>query len=149
MAGDAGIEIAEALKEDLNGGAFSQTFTATRVYDLTAEVKDDGITHVDTGLYEEEGEIASRGSTDEKISVNIAVRRKCDVSSNAIPDAMMGLIKEFKDKYLGKRLETATLGGAFCYGFGRKPAYFPEHIRKYRQFTGLITLRFKISLAMP
>ena len=148
MAGDAAIELCEAVKNTLNNDTFSHTFTATRVYDLTAELKDDSITHVNTALFEEEGEIASRGSTDEEIAINIAVRRKCDVSSNAVPDAMMGLLKEFKDTFVGKRLATATLGDAWCYGFDRKPAYFPEHIRKFRQFTGLITLKFTLSLAL-
>ena len=145
---DAAMELVNAVKTRLNSLAFSQTFTATRVYDLTAQVRDDGITHVDVGLFEEDGEIASRGSTNDEIAVSIAVRRKCDVSSNDVPDAMMALIEEFKDTFLGERLETASNGGAFCHGFDRKPAYFPEHIRKFRQFTGLITLRFTLSLAL-
>lgn len=148
MAGDAAIELVEAVKTRLNSLAFSQSFTATRVYDLTDKVKEDSITHVDVALFDEGGEIASRGSTDEEIAVNIAVRRKCDVSTNTTPDAMMGLIKEFKDTFVGERLETATLGAAFCHGFARKPPYFPEHIRNWGQFTGLITLRFTLSLAM-
>ncbi len=146
---DEGIELAEAVVTRLNSLAWSQAFTATRVYDLTAKVKDDSITHVNVAMIEEDCEIASRGSTDNEIAVNIAVRRKCDVNSNDIPDAMMALIKEFKDIFLGERLETATLGGAFCHAIARKPAYFPEHMRMWGQFTGLITLRFTLSLAMP
>jgi len=145
---DAAMELVDAVKRRLNGGAFSQTFSATRVYDLKAPVKDDSITHVNVALFEEDGEIASRGSTNDEIAVSIAVRRKCDVESNDVPDAMMALIEEFKNTFLGERLETATNGGAFCHGFDRKPPYFPEHIRKFRQFTGLITLRFTISLAL-
>ncbi len=145
----AGIEVAEAVKDALNDGSFTQTFTATRVYDLTAPVQDDGVVHVDVALYEESGEIATRASTEEEIAVNIAVRRKCNVSVNTVPDAMMALLREFKDEFVGKRLATTTLGDAFCTGYERKPAYFPEHIRKYRQFTGLITLRFVLPLAIP
>ena len=149
MAGDAAIDLAEAVKTRLNSLVFSQTFTATRVYDLLAPVQDDSITHVNVAVFEEDGEIASRGSTNEEIAINIAVRRKCDVDDVAVLDPYMGLIKEFKDTFVGERLETATLGGAFCHGFDRKPAYFPEHIRNFRQFTGLITLRFTISLDLP
>ncbi len=149
MAGDAAIEICEAVKDKLNTVEFAHVFTASRSYDLVSQVTDDGITHVDCGVHEEDGEIATRGMTAEEIGIDIVVRRKCDVSSNAIPDAMMGLLKQFKDAFVGERLATATLADAFCHGYERKPAYFHDHIRKYRQFTGLLTLHFSIALEMP
>lgn len=149
MATDAAIEICEAVKESLNGGEFSHTFSATRAYDLTAELQDDKVTHVDVAVREEGGEIASRGDTEEEIAIDIVVRQKCNVDDISLLDALMGLLKQFKDKFVAHRLETATHGEAWCHSWERSPAYFQNHIREYRQFTGLLTLRFSIVLDLP
>jgi len=147
MATDAAIEICEAVKDALNNGGYSHTFTAARAYNLTAELEDDdGITHVDVAVREEEGAIASRDDTAEEIGIDIVVRAKCDVSDTSILDAYMGLLKQFLGTFIATRVETATHGDAWCHGWERSPAYFQDHIQKYRQFTGLLTLRFSIAL---
>lgn len=147
MAGDAAIEIAEAVKNALNDGDFGDhTFTATRAYDLFAELKIAGKTCVNVAVREESGEVASRESTEEEVSIDIVVRRKCDVDDLSILDGLMGLLKQIKDTFVATRLDTATFGEAWCHGWERSPAYFQEHIQQYRQFTGLLTLKFSIAL---
>jgi len=148
MATDAAVEICEAVKDLLNSGEFSHTFTASRAYDLTAELKVDEVTHVDVAVREESGEIISRAKSEEEVAIDIVVRRKCNVDDTTILDALMGLLEQFKNTFITTtpRLETATHGEAFCHDWERSPAYFPNHISQYRQFTGLLTLRFSIAL---
>jgi len=148
MADDAAVEVAEALKDALNDGSWTQTFTAARVYDLTAELEDDETVHVDVAIRVDGGEIESRGTTENDIAVDIAVRKKCDCAVATL-DALMLLIQEIKDDQIGERLSTATQGDAWCYAWERNPAYYPKHIREFRQFTGMLTLRFKLARAIP
>ena len=154
MATDAAMEICEAVKDALNTaegkGDFSPfEFTAARTYDLSAPLEDDGITHVDLIVREEAGEIASREDTGEEIGIDVVVRRKCDVSDLDVLDALMGLLKQFKDEFVGKRLGLATYGDAWCHGWERTPAFLQDHIERLRQFTGPLTLRFSIALSLP
>lgn len=149
MADDAAVEVAEALKDALNAGSWSQEFTAVRAYDLTAELEDDGIVHVDVAVRSDSGDLDGRGTTENIIEIDTAVRKKCDVSVIANLDALMLLIQEFRDDLLVSRLATATEGDAWCFAWERDPAYYPKHIRDYRQFTGMLTLRFKLVRAIP
>ena len=146
---DVAIELAEALKDALNDGSWSQTFTATREYDLTAELQDDDeAVHVAVSVRSDSGEIETRGATESTAEINIVVRQKNDCT-NAKLDALMLLLLEFRDDQVGGRLTTATQGDAFCEGWTRQPAYYPRHIRDFRQFTGLLTLTFSLTRAIP
>ena len=148
MAGDAAIEIAEAVKDALNAAEFCCVFTAERVYDLSAELEDDSVTHVAVAVRSEVGEMVSRGDTSEDVKIDVVVRRKCDTSVLANCDTYMGLLKQFKDAFIGERLSTETFGDAVCDGWERSPAYFQNHIKQFRQFTGVLTLNFTIALEM-
>ncbi len=154
MATDAAVEICEAVKDLLNTWQEADDFTphkftAARAYNLAPELQDDGVTHVDVAVREEDGEVASRGETEEEIAIDIVVRRKCDVDDLDVLDPLMGLLKQFKDKLVATRVTTDNYGDAWCHGWERSPAYFQNHIRDFRQFTGPLTLRFSIALDLP
>ena len=139
----ASVTIAEAVKDSLNAGTFSATFTAERAYDLTAELQDNGL-HVHVAIREESGEVFDRASTEDVIAIDVAVRMKCDTSAVTVPDQLMYLLEELKDSFVAKRLDTDA-GDAWCYGWARTPAYYQQHMRDFRQFTGLLTLQFKLA----
>lgn len=149
MADDPCIEMVEAVKDFLNEGEWSQEFEAVRCYDLTSELKDDGVVHVDLAVEDDSGAIETRGSTENQIGVAIAVRKKCDVDNLAEMDALMLLMLEFKDSLLATRLATTTYGDAWCHSWERNPAYYRRHIKDFRQFTSLLILQFQLSRAIP
>jgi len=148
MSDAAIVQIAQAVTDKLNatGTTWSQQFTATRLYDLTTELKDDGL-HVDVAIREDAGDIASRGETEDQVAIDVAVRKKGAVTPDAI-DPLVRLLEELKDAFVAERLETAAAGEAWCYGWARKPAYYPSHLREFRQFTGVLTLKFKLSRSL-
>lgn len=142
MADDFAVELAEAVKVALNAASLSRDFTAERVYDLTAELETSEGLRVDTAIRSDEFELENRGYSKNTILTDVAIRERCSCKdSNTAPDGLMLLSQEIKDLFLGKTLETASLK-ATCNGGGRNPAYYPEHFRKYGQFTGIITLQF-------
>jgi hypothetical protein len=144
MPNAAIVQIAEAVVANLNasGSTWSQTFTAQRGYDIVAELKEDGL-HVDVAIREDGGEIASRGDTMDQTAIDICVRKKGAVTCELI-DQLVKLVEEIKDAFVAKRLDTTDAGEAWCYGWLRKPAYYPSHLRQFRQFTAVLTLQFKL-----
>jgi hypothetical protein len=145
MSDAAIVQIAQAATDKLNDPetTWGQQFTATRLYDLTAELKDDGL-HVDVAIREDAGEIFNRSGTEDQVAIDVAVRKKGAVTPDAI-DPLVRLLEEIKDAFVAKRLNTADAGEAWCYSWERKPAYWPGHLRNLRQFTAVLTLRFKIA----
>lgn len=145
MSNAAIVQIAQAVTDKLNDQdtTWSQQFTATRLYDLTSELKDDGL-HVDVGIREDAGDIASRGETEDTVAIGVAVRKKGALTCDAA-DPLIRLLEEIKDAFVAKRLETFDAGEAWCYGWERKPAYYLGHMQQFRQFTAVLTLRFKIT----
>ena len=141
MADDTAVALAEAVKDALNAGTYSQEFTAARAYDLTAELQDDGVLHVDVGIRRIDGEIANRSEADADIEIDVVVRKKCDVDDIEKLDALMLLVLELRDVFFAKRLTTPN-GKAWCAEYARKPAYFQNHLRQFRQFTAPLTLTF-------
>lgn len=136
------IEIAEAVKDRLNAGSWSQEFTAERVYDLTAELDDDGVVHVDVAVRDDAGDFETRGTTQGISGIDIAVRKKCGCTVAEL-DALMLFTRELLDSFIEtRRLTTDTLGDAWFQSWERNPAYYPRHIRDFKQFTGMLTLQF-------
>jgi len=135
------VDIAEAVKEALNGGSFSQAFGAVRAYrpeyDLEG-LKDLRVTVVPKAL-----EVApvSRGSANHNVDVDVAVQKRTGMDTSAV-DALMALVEEIADYFRQKRLpdhETAVWVGAT-----NEPVYSPEHLREHGVFTSVLTLSFRV-----
>lgn len=145
---DPEIEITKAVVEALNAETYSMPFEAGRAYDLTAELNDDGVLHVDVGIRKMDGEIGTRATSADDIEVDIVVRKKCEVDDIGQLDALMALINEIKRSFFPKRLSTETLGQAWCGEYARKPAFFQSHLRQFRQFTAPLTLTFSVDVPL-
>lgn len=138
------IEIAEAVKDALNAGSFTQTFTAERAYDLTAELNDDGVVHVDVAIRDSAMDFETRGTTEDIPRIDIAVRKKCGCTVAEI-DALIEFVRELLDSFIStRRLTTDTLGDAWFLGAEQSPAYYPRHITDFKQFTGMLTLQWSL-----
>jgi len=135
-------DIAEAVKEDLNAGSFSQPFTAERHYQPLFELKDmktlkvsvvpNGITVNPLG----------RGQNQYDVKIDVAVMKKFSKDDAAELDPLMLLVEEIADHFRLKRL--AGYAGAMWIRTENVPVYAQEHMEQLRQFTSVLTFTFRM-----
>lgn len=134
------VDIAEAVKTELNGHEFSQEFTAQRLYrpifDLV-EMKDLHVTVVPKGVTVS---IAGRDRAQHDVQVDVAVQKK--VADDAESDTLMGLVEEIADFFRFRRL--AQYPQAVWVGIENVPVFAPEHLEQMNQFTSVLTLTFRV-----
>jgi len=137
------IDIADAVVTELNGGTFSEAFTAERhykpVFDLP-EMKTLHMTVVPKGVA---AAPASRGLLQHDYQIDVAAQKKLSsgAADNAEIDALMGLVEEIADFFKQRNLDSVS---AVWVATENAPVYSPEHISELRQFTSVLTLTFRV-----
>lgn len=135
-------DIAEAVKDALNGETFSQAFTAERHYQPLFELKDMKTLHVTVvpkGVTVVSG---ARGKNQHDYEIDVAVQKKLDAGDNTETDPLMTLVDEIADFFRFKRLEGYPL--AAWIKTENAPVYAREHLEQMRQFTSVLTLTFRV-----
>jgi len=136
------IEIAEAVKNALNAGDFSQDFTAGRHYqplfDL-AEMKDLHVTVVANGI---STTTPGRGRAQFDCRVDVAVQKKLKTSDNTEIDPLMDLVDEIAEFFRARRLDAVP--GAAWVRTENTALYAQEHLSEMRQFTSVLRLTFRV-----
>jgi len=142
MADAITVQIAEAVKDDLNAETFSQAFTSVRkylpVYDLK-EMKTLHVTVVPKALAKI---VAGRKEITEGYTVDVAVQKKVKVDDAAAVDPLMLLVEEIADFCMFHH--PAGYPSAVCIKAENEPAWSYEHMKEFRQFTSVLTLTFKL-----
>ena len=135
------IDIADAVAAELNNTELSQEFTAKvnlkPEFELK-ELKNLKVTVVPKSLTFSG---ATRQESGKEVQIDIGVQKK-----TADPDqlaALLQLVEEIVRVFDRKRL--AGYQKAVCVGIENDPVYDPEHLRQYRQFTSVITLKFRVT----
>ena len=139
------IDIADAVVAELNGGTFSEAFTAERhykpVFDLP-EMKTLHVTVVPKGV---DISAATRGLLRHDYQIDVAVQKKLLAGAGAGEateiDGLMGLVEEIADFFKGRSLDSVS---AVWVATENAPVYSPEHISELRQFTSVLTLTFRV-----
>ena len=137
------IDIADAVVTELNGGTFSQAFTAERHYKPVFELPEMKTLHVTVVPKGIETRLATRGLLQHDYQIDVAVQKKLSAGAadNAEIDALMGLVEEIADFFKGRNLDSA---GAVWVATENTPVYSPEHLSELRQFTSVLTLTFRV-----
>ena len=138
------IDIAEAVKEELNGGTFSQSLTAERHYQPVFELKDMKTLHVTVVPKDIEMQLATRSSSQHDCRVDVAVQKKLATADLAEIDGVMGLVEEIVNFLARKKL--ASVPNALWIKTANEPIYAAEHMEQFRQFTSILTLTYRILL---
>jgi len=136
------INIADAVVAELNGGSFSQSFSAERHYVPLFELKDMKqlrVTVVPKGL---SVGAHSRSQNLVDYQVDVAVQKKFATGDAAELDPLMTLVEEIADFFRLRRL-TAYPGAAWV-KTENAPVYAQEHYDELRQFTSVITFTFRV-----
>jgi len=136
------IDVAEAVKDELNTGSFSADFTAQRLYQPHFELEDMKVLHVSVVPASTDLSLADRKSARRDVQTHIAVQEKLQTADNDEIDALMDLVQEIADHFHTRRLAAAA--SAVCTAVENAPIYDQEHMDKWRQFTSLLTLTFRV-----
>ena len=136
------IRVADAVVSELNGGTFSQKFTAARFYRPIFDLKDMSDLHVSVVPKGIKIGRADRYSNMEDLAIDIAIQQKFETGDNAELDALMALTQEIADFFCLRRL--AAYPSAIWIGTENVPVYAPDHLEELRQFTSVLTLTFRV-----
>jgi len=135
-------EIAEAVKDELNGHGFSQEFEAVRLYQPLFELPEMKTLHVTVAPHGVEMQVSSRSLVQHDCGVDVAVQKKFDTAEAVELDPLMALVEEIADFFRLRRLEAAP--DAVWVKTENSPVYSQEHMEQFRQFTSVVTLTFRV-----
>lgn len=138
------IEIADEIvahldEASLDEASLSQTVTAVRGYRPQYELVDAKTLHVTVIPKAIETSIGSREADDQDYRVDVAVQQRFENPENAELDPLLYLVQEIRELFRGW---TGATSGAICMGSINEPAWVPEHLLAWGQFTSVLTLRF-------
>lgn len=132
-------DIAQGVADALNDASFSMAFTAERVAVPEFELTDMQTLHVTVVPREVESAVLNRASDSHDVKVDVAVQRKLGSLENTEVDPLLGLVQEIADL-----LNRRNVAGAIWRRTENKPIYAPDHLREMRQFTGVLTLTYRV-----
>ena len=135
------IDIADAVATELNNAELSQDFTVKVNLKPEFELKDLKNLKVTVVPKSLKFSGAVRQESAKEVQIDIGVQKK-----TADPDrltALLQLVEGIAGVFDRKRL--VEYPKAVCIGIENDPVYDPEHLRQYRQFTSVITLKFRVT----
>ena len=135
-------DIADAVKDELNGHEIRQVFDATRVYVPVFDLPDMKTLHVTVVPKAMAVQRASRSQNQHDYQIDVAVQKKLTAADDAEIDPLMTLVEEIAEFLAGQRL--ATYQTAVCVDVANEPIYSPEHMEQLRQFTSVLTLTYRV-----
>ncbi|MCK4982264.1 MAG: hypothetical protein KAS17_05025 [Victivallaceae bacterium] len=135
------IDIADAVAVVLNNAELSQEFTAEVNLKPEFELKD--LKNLKVTVVPKSLKFLGtiRQKSGKEVQIDIGVQKK-----TADPEqlaTLLQLVEEIAGVFDRKRL--AEYSKAVCIGIENDPIYDPEHLRQYRQFTSVITLKFRVT----
>lgn len=135
---DKSIQIAEALRDSLNAGTFTETFTATaeRLADFTRE----SITGTTVVVYPEgvAEEQYTRSKREETLDVGLAVFKPCEADAeDNIGDGLL-LCQEIREAIAG-----VAMSGCDWTGTTQPELYEREFAEQLNQFASTLTATYK------
>ena len=135
------IDIANAVAAELNDAELSLEFTAEVNLKPEFELKDLKELKVTVVPKSLKFSGATRQESGREVQIDIGVQKKtADTEQLAV---LLQLVEEIAGIFDHKRL--AEYPKAVCVGIENEPVYDPEHLRQYRQFTSVVTLKFRVT----
>ncbi|MCX7806090.1 MAG: hypothetical protein N3A38_12990, partial [Planctomycetota bacterium] len=105
-----------------------------------ADMEDTRVTVVPRGI---ESEVESRGAHRFEYRVDVATQKRLAAGTNDEIDSMIELTEQIATLFRGNRL--TGYPKALCVKVAHDPVYAPEHLEELRQFTGVMTLTFRVT----
>lgn len=136
------ITIADAVVASLNEASFNPEFTAQRLYQPIFELSDMQTLHVSVVPRSETISGASRSEEYFDHAIDIGVQKKLDTTGLDEIDALMDLVEQIVDHLRHRRL--AEEPTATWMSIKRDPVFVVEHLDQLRQFTGVLTVTYRM-----
>lgn len=140
------VQIAEAVRDELVGGSFSQDVIVQRLYRPLFEAKDLDTAHVTVVPAKAEDSTEARRIRTRMVTIGVAVQRRVAAGDVAACDAMMGLLEEVAAFLVARRL--AVFPAARWREQAIDPIYAPDHLDAKGVFTAVIRVTYRLSSEM-
>lgn len=153
------VDIAEKVKDALNGHTFTPTFTAARGYaEWDQPLEDDDTTlHVDVVPLQPgpDLELEERGAVDYTVQIDVGVRKRVGTASRndttgrieaSVLDGLVALVEQIAEFFLTDRLTDTNT--AVWQGTEIKLLWSKKHVRTMGQFFGFVRLTFSATKAL-
>lgn len=134
-------DIADALVASLNGGAFTQSFTAQRHYCPTFDLAEMDTLHVSVVPKSMAIQTAARDGSFHDLAVDIGVQKKVNEDPADI-DALVNLMDEIIEHLKLRRLP--GMPQAAWLSIEHDPIVAREHLEQLRQFTSVLTVTYRV-----
>lgn len=137
------VSVADAVVSALNGGTWSQTFTAARTYEPEYELKVTGTLQVPVVPAALKMTRGDRGRNFWTYEVRVGVFQRPDPYTQEALDALVLLVEQIGDYFAhpGFRL---TSPAADCVSVELDPVYSDHHLYEFRQFSAVLALTFRL-----
>ena len=153
------IDIAEAVKDEINSAGFGRDFKAERSYaDWDVKLEDVDVLRVDVVPVRCDPRQASRGLIEYECAVDIGIRKRFGSSTTETAtgriqqdriDELMELSQRISDYFLPSQAVSGQDGHPLtdvpeaCWlQTENRAAFVPKHIREARQFTSIFRVTF-------
>lgn len=143
--------LADAVVTLLNGHAFSQAFTAVRVYDAMRPLDTLETLHIDVILGDRKSEPLNRLLQKDDVRVEVAARQVVNqpagsAEETAALDALVVLMEEI-DTFLSAPAQRRPTNASWAGWQGSELVYpyLPSQLRTSRQFTSLLRLTYLVA----
>lgn len=137
------VEIADAITTALNEAALSQPVSATRQYQPKFELPEMSDLHVTVIPKAVTVTQIARNKAVKDYQIDVGVQQKLEAGDAAVIDTLMDLTEEIAGLF-----EFKPLAGNPAAAWVRTeyPTIFsPEHMERLGQFTGVVTLTFRVA----
>lgn len=134
------IEIAEAVKGDLDAGSFSLAFEPERKAYVKTDLRElpEGTLYVWVVPFAERKEIGTRGTREVEYDVLVGVVQRLATETNAAIDPLTLLVQEIDDYF-----DARSLGGREEEWIASEmQAYSQKHLDEQKVFFGTVKLTF-------
>lgn len=132
------LQIADAVKAELNGHTFSQAFTSERYFRPVFDLPDMAQLHVSVVPTEIITSSLGRSVVQQDYAVEVAVQK---VVEEADLDGLMSLVEEIADFFRNRRL--AQYPGAVWVRTDNAPLFRPEQWDSMKLFTSVLKITFR------
>mgnify|MGYP000070742956 CR=1 FL=1 len=136
------IEVAEAVKTEIESQEYSQNVAVRRAYKPVYELADREtiqVTVIPAGV---EISRVARGGDQYDVHIEVGIQKKFTNGDNDELDPLMTLVEEITDLFRRKRFFGSPVGVSM--GVDNPHVFAPEHIDKKRMFTSVLSLTFRL-----
>jgi len=139
------ITLADAVKDELNAGAFSQDFTAVRGYLERKKLEEMSDVYVLVNpTARVETEPGSRDIDRNTYRINVTILKKISSKANAQVDPLITLTDEIYRHFRIISIDNNALGEQFfCQGVENEPLYGQDELKESSLYRGVISLFFR------